>query len=179
MNRHIRPVFAALVLILAAGVALRAAEEIRITPIIRDDKVLVTFDLSDAYNAAVRDAIASGLRTTFTYELELRTNVAAWFDRTIVTASVAASDHYDNLTRKHTLSRIVNGRVEEAVVTDDEAAVKAWLTTWTRLPLCDTSKLDPSREYYVRISARTRPFGGSLLGWATTVTGQAKFTFIP
>jgi hypothetical protein len=53
------------------------------------------------------------------------------------------------------------------------------LTTWNRLPLCDTSKLDPSRDYYVRISARTRPFSGSLLAWAKSITGQAKFTFVP
>jgi hypothetical protein len=57
--------------------------------------------------------------------------------------------------------------------------VKAWLTTWTRLPLCDTSKLDPTRDYYVRISARTRPFSESLLGWTKSITGQAKFTFVP
>jgi hypothetical protein len=47
------------------------------------------------------------------------------------------------------------------------------------VPLCDTSKLDPTRDYYVRISARPRPLGGSLLGWARSITGQAKFTFIP
>jgi hypothetical protein len=45
--------------------------------------------------------------------------------------------------------------------------------------LCETSKLDPSRDYYVRISARARPYGNSILGWANAVTGQAKFTFIP
>jgi hypothetical protein len=47
------------------------------------------------------------------------------------------------------------------------------------LQLCKTSKLDPNREYYVRISARVRPPGTSLLGWANSVTSQAKFTFIP
>jgi hypothetical protein len=165
--------------IAAAGVTLRAAEGLRIVPTVRDNKVLVSFELEDAYTEPVRDAIASGLRTTFTYELELRTEVPVWLDRTIVTATVAASDQYDNLTRRHTLSRTVDGRVEEVLVTDDAAIVKAWLTTWTRLPLCDTSKLDPTRDYYVRISARTRPFSESLLGWTKSITGQAKFTFIP
>jgi hypothetical protein len=31
----------------------------------------------------------------------------------------------------------------------------------------------------VRISARARPHGGSLIGWANAITGQAKFTLIP
>src|SRR6267378_5114209 len=165
--------------IVAAGVLARADESLRIVPIVRDNKVLVSFELADAYTEPVRDAIASGLRTTFTYELELRTIVPSWLDRTIVTATVAASDQFDNLTRRHTLSRTVDGRVEEVLVTEDATVAKTWLTTWNRLPLCDTSKLDPSRDYYVRVSARERPRGASLCGFITTITGQAKFTFIP
>ena len=165
--------------LIAAGAVINAAEGLRITPMVRDNQVLVSFELTDAYTDSVRDAIASGLRTTFTYELELRTLVPAWVDRTIVTTVVTASDHYDNLTRRHTLSRIIDGHVAEVSVTETESAVKTWLTTWSRLALCDTSKLDPSRDYYVRISARPRPLGSSLLGWAKSITGQAKFTFIP
>ena len=164
---------------IAATILARADESLRIIPIVRDNKVLISFELADAFTEPVRDAIASGLRTTFTYDLELRTVVPSWLDRTIVTATVAASDQFDNLTRRHTLTRTVDGRVEEVLVTEDAAAAQAWLTTWTRLPLCDTSKLDPSRDYYVRISARTRNLTGSLLAWAKSITGQAKFTFVP
>ena len=45
--------------------------------------------------------------------------------------------------------------------------------------VADTSKLDPTREYYVRITTRARPVGGSLLGLTRSISGQAKFTFIP
>jgi hypothetical protein len=180
MNRRSRTQWICIVAaLIGAGVVLRAAEGLRITPMVRDNQVLVSFELTDAYTDAVRDAIASGLRTTFTYELELRTLVPAWVDRTIVTTVVTASDHYDNLTRRHTLSRIIDGHVAEVSVTETESAEKAWLTTRSRLPLCDTSKLDPSRDYYVRISARPRPLGSSLLGWANSITGQAKFTYNP
>jgi hypothetical protein len=167
-----------LALVVAGGIVVHAAESLRISPTVRDDKVLVTFELADAYTDSVHDAIASGLRTTFTYDLELRTLVPAWVDRTVATISVSTTDHYDNLTRKHTLTRSVDGRVEDLLVTDDEEKVKSWLTTWTRLPLCDTSKLDPTRDYYVRVTARTRSFA-SLLGWGKSVVGQAKFTFVP
>src|ERR671923_1452240 len=136
----------ALALIVSAGAMLHA-DSLRVAPIVRDDQVLVTIELADAYTEVVRDAIASGLKTTFTYDLELRTKVPAWLDRTIVTASINATDHYDNLTRRHTLTRTVDGRADEVLVTSDEAVVKSWLTTWTRLPLCSTSKLDPTRDY--------------------------------
>jgi Domain of unknown function (DUF4390) len=168
----------ALALMLAAGVAARAAETLRIVPIASDNSVVVSVELSDAYNNDIRQAIASGLRTQFTYDIQLRMVVPAWVDRTIATAVVNISDQYDNLTRRHTLSRLVDGRVQDTITTEDDAVVRQWLTTLTRLPLCDTSKLDPSRDYYVRISASARP-GNSILGWASAVTGQSKFTFIP
>ena len=152
-------------------------ETLRITPFISDNHVVVSFELNDAYTDAVREAIASGLRTTFTYELELRT--PAWIDRTVGTTVVATTDRYDNLTRRHTLTRTVDGRVEDVLVTEDDAVVKTWLTKWTRVPVADTARLDPARDYYVRVTTRARPLGGSLLGLTKTITGQAKFTFVP
>ena len=165
------------VLLLLGVATLRSEETLRITPFISDNRVVVSFELNDAYNDAVREAIASGLRTTFTYELELRT--PAWIDRTIGTTVVATTDVYDNLTRRHTLTRTVDGRVEDVMVTEDTAVVKNWLTKWTRVPVADTAKLDPARDYYVRVTTRTRPLGGSLVGLTKTITGQVKFTFIP
>jgi hypothetical protein len=165
--------------LLTASAGARAAESLRIVPIVGDDKVLVSFELADAFTDEVREAISSGLRTTFTYQIELRMIVPIWVDPKICTLVVSATDQYDNLTRRHSLARTVDGRIEETSVVEDGSLVKRWLTTWNRLPLCDTSKLDSSRDYYVRVSARARPRGGSLLGWASTVTGQAKFTFIP
>ena len=46
-------------------------------------------------------------------------------------------------------------------------------------PVADTAKLDPARDYYVRVTTRARPLGGSLLGLTKTITGQVKFTFVP
>ena len=165
-----------MVLILAAA-TVQSEETLRITTFINGDRVVVSFELNDAYNEAVREAIASGLRTTFTYQLELRT--PAWIDRTVGTAIVSATDQYDNLTRRHTLTRTVDGRVEDVLVTEDDAVVKTWLTKWSRVPVADTAKLDATRDYYVRVTTRTRPLGGSLLGLTKTITGQVKFTFIP
>jgi len=166
---------ALLVLLIVSRAA--AQETLKITPFINGNRVVVSFELNDAYTEAVREGIASGLRTTFTYELELRAR--AWIDRTIATTVVATTDQYENLTRRHTLTRTVDGRVDEVLVTEDADVVKAWLTKWTRVPVADTSRLDPAREYYVRVTTRTGPVGGSLLGVTRTIVGQAKFTFVP
>lgn len=172
-----RGVFTLALGLMAAAIVVRADESLRITPIVRDHKLLVSFELEDAYTDAVRDAIASGLKTTFTYELELRT--PGWVDRTIATTTVATSDQYDNLTRRHTLLRMIDGRVEELKVTEDQTVVAEWLTKWNRVPVYDAARLDPARDYYVRVTSRAKPFGGSLLGLTKTITSRVKFTVIP
>jgi len=77
------------------------------------------------------------------------------------------------------LLRTIDGRVEQASTTEDGAVVKRWLTSFTRLPLIMTSKLDQTRDYYVRVRARVRPRGTSMVGWTSGISGQAKFTFVP
>jgi hypothetical protein len=168
-----------LALAVAGAVIVRAAGSLRIVPIVHSNELVVSFELSEGYTEEVREAISSGLRTTFTYDVELRMSVAGWVDRIVTAAVITASDQYDNLTRRHTLSRSVDGRVLDALVTDDESVVREWLTTAKRVPLCQTSSLDPSRDYFVRIRARRRPSGASLFGFVNNVTAQARFTFIP
>jgi hypothetical protein len=168
----------ALVIVVSAT-TLRADDSIRIVPLVRDDLVLVSFELADGFTEDVRAAIHSGLRTTFTYTVELRLEVPVWVDRTIASATIGNTVQYDNLTRRHTVMRTLDGRVEEARVTDDEAVVRELLTTFTRLPLFRTSQLEPNREYYVRVRASVSPRGGAFLWpWASGPSGQAKFTFI-
>jgi len=98
---------------------------------------------------------------------------------TIATAVVANSVEYDNLTRVHTLVRVVDGKVDTQQRTDNEAVVQQLMTSFQRLPLFRTSVLEPNREYYVRISATARPSNGAFLWpWGSGTSGQAKFTFV-
>ncbi len=177
MRALMRTLSLSVALLLLAVATVGSQETLKITPSISDSHVVVSFELNDVYNDSVREAIASGLRTTFTYELELRT--FAWIDRTVGTTVVATTDRYDNLTRRHTLTRTVDGRVDGVLVTEDDRVVKTWLTKWNRVPVADTGRLDPARDYYVRVTTRARPLGGSFLGLTKTITARVKFTFIP
>ena len=166
-------------LLVAATVAVMAAEGLRIVPLVRDDHVLVTFEMADGFTDEVRAAVRSGLKTTFTYTVDLRLEVPVWVDRTIATTVVTNSVEYDNLTRQHTVVRMLDGRMEASQVTDSEGIVRQLMTSFQRLPLFRTSVLEPNREYYVRISATARPSNGAFLWpWGSGTSGQAKFTFI-
>lgn len=161
-------------------VAAVRAQDLSVTPIARDGQVLVSFDLTDAFSSDVRDAIQSGLPTTFSYDAELRRG-SALFDRTVASVTVEASVRFDNLTRRYQISRTVDGRVEDARPTEDQEAVRRWLTHFEQVPLSNTSALETNGEYYVRVRAHTRP-RNTWFFWPwdrAGVFGQAKFTFIP
>jgi hypothetical protein len=180
----LRALVTSLVLVLIAAPAARAADPpdvVRVTPLPRDGEVYVSFALDGGVTDEVRETIASGLQTAFVYDFELRRDVPGWVDRTIATATVTASVQYDNLTRRHQLSRSVDGRVEAARVTEDINDVIRWLTAFERLPLFSTTELEPNSEYYVRVRARARPRSTwSLLPWDRGgAWGHAKFTFLP
>ena len=171
-------VFAGL-LFLAVPIAAQVQGGLRIVPLVRDDHVLVTFELADGFTDEVRAAILSGLKTTFTYTVDLRLEVPAWVDRTIATTVVNNSVEFDNLTRQHTVVRAVDGRVDLRQVTENEPLVRQLMTSFRQLPLFRTSVLQPNREYYVRVSAVARPTNGAFLWpWGSGTSGQAKFTFI-
>ncbi|MGH9330205.1 MAG: DUF4390 domain-containing protein, partial [Vicinamibacterales bacterium] len=94
-----------------------AADGIRITPLVREGQVLVSFEMPNGFTEDVRAAIYSGLRTTFTYTVELRMEAAVWIDRKIATVVINNTVQYDNLSRRHNISRTVDGRLEDTRVT--------------------------------------------------------------
>ena len=154
--------------------------DLKVTPLQRDGQVLVSFELSDGVTPDVRDAIQSGLATTFSYDIELKQGEAL-FDRTIAQVTISASVRFDNLTRRYQMSRAVDGRVEDARPTEDQDAVRQWLTRFDRVAISATTALEPNGEYYVRVRALARP-RSNWLAWVwdrNAVLGNAKFTFIP
>src|SRR5438067_13865502 len=88
------------------------APDITVTPIARDGQVVVSFDMSDAFTPDVRDAIQSGLSTTFSYDVEVRRG-GGLFDRMVASLTISATVRFDNLTRRYQMSRTVHGRVED------------------------------------------------------------------
>jgi len=175
---NVRKILLALLCIVSVT-TLYSAEGVRIVPLVRDDAVLVSFELTDGYTPAVKDAVHSGLKTTFTYEIELRQDVPAWVDRTIAMSVVTNSVQYDNLTRRATLTRTLDGHVESTETTEDEAVIRQWMTTFQKMPLFKTAELEQNREYYVRVRATARPTNGSMLWpWGSGISGITKFTFL-
>ena len=156
-----------------------AQDGLRVVPLVRDDQVLVSFTLNDGFTEEVRAAIQSGLKTSFTYAVDLRLDVPGWVDRTIGTSTATSSVEFDNLTRRYDLVRTVDGRIVDTNQTEDEAVVRQWMTSLRQLRMFSTRVLEANREYYVTVRATARPSNGSILWpFGSSTSAQGKFTFI-
>ena len=166
---------------LLLATALSAQEQsLYVAPLARDGQVLVSFRLAQTLTPELKTAIHSGLTVSFVYKVDLKRNSAAWIDRTMASTVVTATVRYDNLTRKYHLSRLFDGRTEDADTTEREDVAWAWVTTqFERLPLFRGVRLEDNAEYYVRVRAHTSPRNASFVWpWqGDDVVGLAKFTF--
>ena len=176
----VRRLILALVLA-AAAVALPSAQTLQVAPLPRDGQVFVSFKLAQELTDDIRTAIHSGMLVSFIYKVDLRRGSSVWFDRTIASAVVRATVKYDNLTRRYSLTRTVDGRIERPETTDNENVAWAWLTSeFDRMPLFRSVALETNGEYYVRVRAHTAPRNASFVWpWqGDDVVGFTKFTLI-
>jgi hypothetical protein len=167
--------------ILVLGTSSVRAQSLEVAPLPRDGHVLVSFKLAEAFTDEMESAVHSGLTISFIYQVDLKRSSSLWFDRTIASAVVTATVRYDLLTRKYHMSRMLDGRVERADVTDREDVVREWLTTdFDRLPLFQSVPLEMNGEYYVRVRAHTSPRNAAFLWpWQGHVAmARAKFTVV-
>jgi hypothetical protein len=174
-------VLVGLAMLPSTGLGASDATDVTVTPIARDGQVQVSFDLSDGFTEDVRDAVRSGLPTTFTYTLELRRDAPVWFDTTLAEVTVSATARFDNLTRRYEMTRTVNGVVEHGGPTEDDGVVGRWMTHFERVPVSATSRLEANGEYYVRVRMQTHA-RNTWVVWpwdSSAALGNARFTFIP
>ena len=156
------------------------ADEIRVTPLVREGELLVSFSAPDAVTDELREAIKSGLVVTFTYGVELRQRAFLWFDRTLAETEMGASVRYDNLSRTYHVSRMADGQVTWSQTSASEDEIRAWLTGFDRLKLFAGAALEPNVDYQVHVRARVSPRRAWLLWpWGRhDATGRATFTYI-
>lgn len=166
--------------VLLAPLAAPAADDIRVTPLVRDGQVLVSFSAPGALTEELRDAIQSGLVVTFTYGIELRERAFLWFDRTLGEMELGATVRYDNLSRTYHVSRLSGGTVTWSQTSASEDEIREWLTSFDRLAAFPGSALVPNADYDVHVRASVSPRRAWLLWpWGRhDATGRATFTYI-
>lgn len=156
------------------------AADIRVTPVVADGQVSVSFAAPAAVGPDARELVQSGLLMTLTFVVDLRQPSAAWFDRGLARVTMSSSVKFDNLTGVYHVSRMREGHVTWSDRTNDFVHARAWLTTFERVHLLADDLLQPNAEYYIRVRMHARPRRTfPLWPWASEDgIGQAVFTFI-
>jgi uncharacterized protein DUF4390 len=178
MKRRAFSIATALLLLLGAA-RYSSAQTLNVTPLAKDGRILVTMRMTDVFTDEVRNAIHSGLRVTFVYDVELKRTTALWVDRTLATARVTATIEYDILTQRYMATRREDGRMERVETIESEDQARAWLTEFDKLPLFSSAPLEGNIDYYLRVRAHTTPRNASFVWpWEGGIAGLAKFTFL-
>jgi hypothetical protein len=168
---------------LALPVALLAADDVKVTPVVADGRVLATFSAAPSWTPEAREVVQTGLPLTFTFDVELRRPSTLWFDSTLAHVVVASSVRFDALTGTYHLSRLRDGRIVKSESTRDERVARDWMTTFEQVALEPDEPLEPNVEYYVRVrlyASPKRTFSlWSLWPWSRdSSSGRANFTFM-
>jgi hypothetical protein len=161
-------------------VLVQAAEIVNVATITRNGHVLVSFELTGAFTQEIRSTIESGLPTTFQYHVRLKREAVFWPDSTVASTILATTVRYDNLTEQYNVARMLDGRVEDTMIMDDESEVRAALTRFDRMPLFSTVGLEANEAYHVRVRMEMRPRNSWFIWpWvSSSAIGESRFTFL-
>lgn len=144
------------VLFLAGGLLAWGADIVELVPLVRRDKIVVSFRMSDAFGEEVERAVASGLPISFRYTVQLKKVRTLWLNKNVATRHLRTTVSYDNLTERYRLSREIDGDIESTDVVSDPEAMRRFMVSFEAMELFDTSLLEPNGEYYLRVKGVIR-----------------------
>jgi hypothetical protein len=181
MGGRVRLALLAVWIILAGHLPALGAEIADLGLLIKNDKIFVTFRMTDAFNEDIGRAIASGMPVSFRYEVQLKKVRTIWFNRKVLTRRITNTVTYDNLTERYTLSQDIDGEIVATAVVADASEMMQFMTNVDNLDLFDVSLLEPNSDYYLRVKGLVKERNLFLFipwdqdsGWQKTY-----FTYLP
>ena len=59
---------------------------------------------------------------------------------------------YDNLTKRYSLTREVDGEIDKTAIVADTDAMRRFMTSVESLSVIEVSMMEPNDEYYLRVN---------------------------
>jgi len=158
-----------------------AAGIVDLVPLVRKHAIRVSFAMRDAFSPDVEQAVASGLQVNFDYEVQLKKVRTLWLNQKLVSRRIRTTVVYDNLTKRHKLTREIDGQIVATEVVSDPEVMRRFMTRFENLELFDVALLEPNSEYYLRVKGVVKERNFFLFipwdfgsGWT-----KSYFTYIP
>jgi hypothetical protein len=125
----------------------------------RDD-LLLYLNLEGAFREEMKNAILSGVPSTFSFFAKLNRARNFWFDKAIADIEVTHTIIYDNLKKEFTVKR--SWKEDNPEVTKSFKEAKKWMTEINSLKLIPLNRLEKGEQYQLRVKAevskKTLPF---------------------
>jgi len=130
------------------------AQEAKLTNIIvtntRDD-LLLYLNVEGAFREKMKDAILSGVSTTFSFFIALYLNRNFWFDKKIADITITHTIKYNNIKKEYSVKRSwENGEVK---ITQSFREAQKLITEIDSLEIIPLSKLEKGMQYQIRAKA--------------------------
>ena len=106
--------------------------------------------LEGALTPDVEEEISAGLPTSIEYRLNLYRRRTAFFDQLVLKRRIECTARYDTLTKQYTLTRRLDGELQDTKVTDDAAVMRGFMTELHGVPIVKADDLQPDETYYLK-----------------------------
>ncbi|OLD63698.1 MAG: hypothetical protein AUI47_08425 [Acidobacteria bacterium 13_1_40CM_2_68_5] len=106
--------------------------------------------LEGALTPDVEEEISAGLPTSIEYRLNLYRRRTAFFDQLVLKRRIECTARYDTLTKQYTLTRRLDGELQDTRVTDDAAVMRGFMTELHGVPIVKADDLQPGETYYLK-----------------------------
>lgn len=116
----------------------------------RDD-LLTYFDVKNAFNDKITQAVQNGIPTTFSFYVSLYATSDSWLDNKIADISIKSTIKYNSLKEEYSVLR--PWKEEKPGVTQSLEEAMAWMTEVDNLKVIPLDKLVKGDKYQIRIKA--------------------------
>lgn len=165
----------------AIAVPGEAAQIVDLVSLVRGGNLHVSFRVEDGFDEEIERAIETGLEVSFRYNVELKRVRGIWLDALIAKRQVRTMVSYDNLTKRYSLTREIDGEIDQTAVVADAHAMRGFMTSVDALSVFEVSVMEPNDEYYLRVNGVMKdrnlllfiPWDVSA-GWK-----ESHFTYLP
>ena len=106
--------------------------------------------LIDGLTTEILEEIDSGLETTIGYRLRVHRRRPGLPDPTIAKHRVLCTVRRDALTRQYTLTRRIDGNLQETKVSTDPGEMREFMTRLLGLPVVPAELLENGEAYYLK-----------------------------
>lgn len=122
---------------------------------VTDSDILVSANLIRGFSQTTEEDIQNGIPKDLFYYVLLKRRQPLWFDEEMISKTLKYTLKYDLLKKQYSVTRRMNGMVQQEVM-EDFMAMKRLISTINSVKIADTRVLNSKETYYISVKAEMK-----------------------